>query len=255
MDFGNKLKDTLRQGGVAIGAFTTLASPEVVEILALGGMDFVLFDAEHGPLSPESVYPLILAAEAHNLPTLVRIGQNERQVILKFLDLGIGGVLIPQTNTAADAKRAVDAMRYSPRGIRGLAGVRSFHWGMEKPVAELVDAINERTLTMVQFEHIDTLQELDQILELPELDMLFVGPNDLAISMGFPGQPGHPEVQAVIEQVIARTKECGKWLGTVAPDPDNANRQIERGFQLVAANVPGLLIQGLKAYMSGVKRP
>jgi len=218
-------------------------------------MDFVLFDAEHGPLSPESVYPLILAAEAHNLPTLVRVGQNDRQVILKYLDLGIGGVLIPQTNTAADAKRAVDAMRYSPRGRRGLAGVRSFHWGIDKPVSELVEPINERTLTMVQFEHIDTLKELDQILELPELDMLFVGPNDLAVSMGVPGQLAHPQVQAVIDQVVARTKESGKWLGTVAPDPESANRQIERGFQLVAANVPGLLIQGLKAYMSGVKRP
>jgi 2-keto-3-deoxy-L-rhamnonate aldolase RhmA len=122
-------------------------------------------------------------------------------------------------------------------------------------VSELVEPINERTLTMVQFEHIDTLKELDQILELPELDMLFVGPNDLAVSMGVPGQLAHPQVQAVIDQVVARTKESGKWLGTVAPDPESANRQIERGFQLVAANVPGLLIQGLKAYMSGVKRP
>src|ERR671918_3251016 len=122
MRLNNPVKETLRAGGNAIGVFIPIPSPDVVEIVALAGFDFALLDAEHGRISPDDAYPMILAAEARDVPALVRVGENDRQVVLKYLDLGVSGVMIPQTNTPELAQAAVEAMRYAPAGLRGLAG-------------------------------------------------------------------------------------------------------------------------------------
>lgn len=246
MNYTNPLKEKLAAGQTVIGCFIPPPSPEWVEIIALAGFDFALLDAEHGPISPETAYPMILAAEANGIPALARIGQKDKQVILKFLDLGISGVMFPQINSAAEAEEAIAATKYFPRGTRGLAGSRTFEYGLKRPAAELVPLINDRTMTLVQFEHIDTLKELDAILEVPDMDVLFVGPNDLAQSMGFAGQPGHPEVTAIGDQVIARAKARGIKLGTVAPDAAAAKKAAERGFDMIVANAPVLLAQSAK---------
>jgi 2-keto-3-deoxy-L-rhamnonate aldolase RhmA len=184
---------------------------------------------------------------------MARIGQNDRQVILKWLDLGVTGVLIPQTTSADDAQRALDAMRYSPRGNRGLAGGRTFDFGMREPMAGAIPAINERVLTMVQFEHIDSLAHLDAMLAMPELDVLFVGPTDLALSMGFPGAPNHPEVDAVIERVCAAAAGGRVALATVAPDAATAHKRIGQGFRMIVANVPSLLSAASREYLAAAK--
>lgn len=255
MDLTNKVKQTLRDGGSAIGTFVHMPSPEVVEVCALSGFDFVLFDAEHGRITPDTVYPMILAAEVYGVPAFARIGQNDRQVILKYLDLGIAGVMIPQIITAAAANAAVAAMKYVPRGVRGLAGGRTFDYGMGKPFVDLVPMINERVLTIVQFEHIAALDHLEAILATPDLDVLFVGPTDLAQSMGFPGEPEHPEVQTVIDRVIATAKGGPVALGTVASNAAGTNHQLERGFRMVGSNAAHLLARGAQELLGGVVRP
>ncbi|HEV2528113.1 MAG TPA: aldolase/citrate lyase family protein [Thermomicrobiales bacterium] len=252
MAITNKLKETILNGGTAIGCFTTMPTPEIVELLAIGGMDFVLFDAEHSQLNPALCYPLQLAAEKHGLPTLARVGENDRQTHIKYLELGIGGVLVPQTNTLEDARKAVEGMRYGPRGTRGYAPSRLIDWAQRGTQPDLMQEASEYVFTMVQFEHIDAMADLEQVLALPELDLLFVGPNDLAQSMGYPGQPNHPEVQDVIEQVIRIAQDAGMPLGTVSPDAAATNRQLERGFQLVATNVVSLFTSGMQHYFAGV---
>jgi 4-hydroxy-2-oxoheptanedioate aldolase len=232
-----------------------MPSPEVVEVAALAGFDFVLLDGEHGRVSPDNVYPLILAAEARGVPALARVGQNDRQVILKFLDLGIAGVMIPQTNTVAEARAALDAMRYHPRGIRGLAGGRHFDYGLRAPAAEMVPQLNERVLGIIQFENVSAVPHLDELLALPELDVLFVGPNDLAQSMGYPGQPGHPEVEAVIERVAAAARGGRVALGIVAADVPSTNRRLEQGYRVVVSSVPALLGRAARELLNGVERP
>lgn len=250
MHQANPVKDTLREGGVSFGCFVPMPSPEVVELLALAGFDFALLDGEHGRISPDDAYAMVLAAEARGIQAMARIGQNDRQVILKYLDLGMTGVLIPQTTTADDARRAIDAMRYSPRGRRGLAGSRTFDFGQGTPMAESIDAVNERVLTMVQFEHIDSLQHLDEILALPELDVLFVGPTDLALTMGYPGAPNHPEVDKVVEQVCAAAAKVNVALATVAPDAAAARKRIGQGFRMIVANVPSLIGSASREYLA-----
>ncbi len=253
MDLGNPVKQKLADGKTVFGCFIPPASAVTVEILALAGFDFVLLDAEHGPISPESAYPMILAAESRGVPAFARIGQNDKQVILKFLDLGISGVMVPQVNNAAQAEQAVAATKFVPRGTRGLAGGRAFNYGLKQSAPEMVTILNDRVLTIIQFEHKDALEHLDDILGVPDLDILFVGPNDLAQSLGLPGQPGHPDVTKMGDEVVARAKSRGVKLGTVAADAASALAARARGFDMIVANSPGLLASAARAYITGVK--
>ncbi len=254
MRLENPVKETLRNGGTAIGVFIPMPSPDIVEIIGLAGFDFALLDAEHGRISPDDAYPMILAAEARNIPAMVRVGENDRQVVLKYLDLGVSGVMIPQTNSAALAREAIEAMRYAPAGLRGLAGGRTFDYGQSATMSELVPAINERVLSIVQFEHIDALPHLNEILGTPGLDVLFVGPTDLHQSMGFGGQLGNPDVEAVIQQVVDSAKDRGVALAIVAPDAGMTNRRLAQGFQMVVTNVPSLLLRASKELLESVER-
>lgn len=251
MRMENRVRQTLRDGGTVLGAFVPPPSPEMVEICAAAGFDFVLIDAEHGPITPEGAYPMILAAEARGIEALARIGQNDRQEILKYLDLGVAGVMIPQVHTPDLAKAAVEAMRYAPRGARGLAGGRTFDWGLSDPLATMVPQINERVLSIIQFEHISALEHIDDLLATPDLDVLFVGPNDLSHSMGHTGNLEHPEVRAVIDQVTAAAKGGAVALATTASNAEEAKRQIERGFRMIVASATGMLASAARAYVSG----
>ena len=254
MRLENPVKDKLRAGETVIGVFIPMPSPDVVEISALAGFDFVLLDAEHGRISPGDAYPMILAAEARDIPALVRVGENDRQVILKYLDLGVSGVMIPQTNTPELAKEAVESMRYAPAGRRGLAGGRTFDYGMGMPMSDRVSAINDRVLSIIQFEHIDALPHIDAMLATPGLDVFFVGPTDLGQSMGFAGQTGHPDVEAVIQQVADTAKGRGVALAIVAADAETANRRIAQGFQMVVTNAPALLMRASREMLNGIER-
>jgi 4-hydroxy-2-oxoheptanedioate aldolase len=254
MRLNNPVKETLRAGRSAIGVFIPIPSPDVVEIVALAGFDFALLDAEHGRIGPDDAYPMILAAEARDVPALVRVGENDRQVVLKYLDLGVSGVMIPQTNTPELALAAVEAMRYAPAGLRGLAGGRTFDYGQGGPMSERVSAINDRVLSIIQFEHIDALPHLDALLRTPGLDVFFVGPTDLGQSMGYGGQVGHPEVEAVIQQVAETARGRGVALGIVAADAEQTNRRLRQGFQMVVANVPALLMRASREMLAAIER-
>lgn len=250
MNPGNALKDKLDRDEVVLGCFIPAASPLTVEILALAGFDFALIDAEHGMLTAESAYPMVLAAESRGITPIVRVGESDKQVILKFLDIGASGIMFPQVNDVESASRAIAATKYWPSGTRGLAGGRTFDFGLSRPATDYVAPLNDRAMTLVQFEHIDALADLDAILELPGLDVLFVGPNDLAQSMGFPGQPGHPDVTAIADQVVSKAKAKGVKIGTTAADGPGARKTIERGFDMIVTNSPSLLSQSAAAFVA-----
>jgi 2-keto-3-deoxy-L-rhamnonate aldolase RhmA len=197
---------------------------------------------------------MVLAAEARDLPAFVRVGENDRQVVLKYLDIGVSGVMIPQTNSPELVSDALAGMRYAPAGVRGLAGGRTFDFGQGAPMAELVPAINERVLSIIQFEHIAALPHLDAILATPGIDVLFVGPTDLHQSMGFGGQLGHPEVEAVIAQVVAAARDRDVPLAIVAPDAAAINARIAQGFQMIVPNVPTLFLKAAKDLLAAVER-
>lgn len=253
MKLTNTVKDKLAAGERVIGCFIPLPSPEIVELCALTGFDFALIDAEHGPISPESAYPMVLAAEARGMEAFARVGEADKQMVLKFLDIGVSGIMAPQVNTVEHATASVLGTKFAPIGNRGLAGMRTFDFGTTGPLHTFVEPLNDRVLTIVQFEHVDTLEVLDDILALDQLDVLFVGPSDLAQSLGYPGQPNHPEVTKVADEVVARAKAAGKKTGTVAYSIELSENVFQRGFDMAVASATGLFAGAAKAWVDGTR--
>lgn len=249
----NAVKEKLASGEKVFGCFIPLSSPEVVEIIALAGFDFALLDSEHGPLSAETAYRLILAAEARGIEPFMRVGEHDKQTVLKFLDAGASGIMTPQVNSAADAEKAILGTKFATIGTRGLAGMRTFDFGMNDTLDTFVEPLNDRILNMIQFEHKDTFNELDAMLDLPGLDVLFIGPSDLAQSLGFPGQPNHPDVTALANEVVAKCKKAGVKTGTVAYTPALVEQVIDRGFDMVVASATTFLAASAKGWMQSAR--
>lgn len=247
----NVLKQKLQAGEKVIGVFMPVPSPQLVEVSAVAGFDFVLIDNEHGPIGPETAYNMILAAEARNITALARVGLRDKQEVLKFLDLGIQGIVSPQVNSAADAEYAVASSRYQPRGTRGLAGGRAFDYNVGMAPSEAAQRLNEEMLSLIQFESIEAMNELEQIVETPDLDVLFVGPNDLAQTMGKAGFPNDPEVTRVADEAVAIAKNAGVKTATTAFSVEQAHEALGRGFDMVVANAPGLYLGAAQAMVRG----
>jgi 4-hydroxy-2-oxoheptanedioate aldolase len=247
----NVLKQKLYADEQVVGVFMPAPSPLLVEVSAAAGFDFVLIDNEHGPIGAETAYTMVLAAEASGITPIARVGNRDKQEVLKFLDLGIQGIMSPQIQTAAAAEDAVAATRYVPRGTRGLAGGRAFGFGVGLAASEAARRLNEEMLSLIQFEHIDALAELEAIVRTPDIDVLFVGPNDLAQSMGFPGEPGRAEVTEIANQAVAIAKAAGVKTGTTAFSPSAAHAALDRGFDMVVANAPGLYLQAATEMVKG----
>lgn len=246
------LKERMKLDGPIVGCFVPIPSAMTVEVCARVGFEYILIDAEHGPNDSESAYSMILAAERHDVPPIVRVPMNHPQVILRYLDLGAQGVMIPQITSAEQAEAAVQAVRYYPEGRRGIAGTRASGWNINQPLGEFAKAVNQQTLAMVQIEHIKAVEALDEIIKVPGIDVLYIGPNDLAQSMGHPGNTGHPDVQATINQVCEKVSSAGIAMGTVAGDAATANKEIGRGIKLIGANSVGLLAAASREMLGGI---
>jgi 4-hydroxy-2-oxoheptanedioate aldolase len=248
----NAVKRKLEAGEMVVGCFVPYPSAELAEICGLIGFDFVLIDAEHGPMSPESAYRMVLGAEAGGATPIVRVPQNVRQVILRYLDIGALGVMVPQVNSAEEARGVATAARYHPLGLRGIAGVRAAGFGLRQSLADYTVQANAEMLVIVQIESLAAVERVSEILEVPGIDVLFVGPNDLAQSMGYPGQPLHPEVQAVVDRIVQQVD--GRLpLGTTAATAELAQRQRARGFRMVVTNTTSLLAASGRAIIEAVR--
>lgn len=250
----NSVKEKLAAGERVFGCFDPMSSPEVVEIIALAGFDFVLIDNEHGPLTAETAYRLILAAEARGIDPFVRVGVHNKQEVLRFLDVGATGIMTPQVNTAAEAITAIAGTKFYTEGVRGLAGGRTFDFGLNGGLDSFVPGLNDRVLNMIQFEHTDALNDLDSLLQVAGLDVLFIGPSDLAQSLGLPGQPNHPDVTRLADEVIARCAAAGVKTGTVAYTSALLTNAIDRGFDMVVASATTFLANGAASFMADARK-
>jgi 4-hydroxy-2-oxoheptanedioate aldolase len=250
----NSVKQALQSGETVIGCFVQYPSAMTVEICGYSGFDFVMIDCEHGPMDTESAYHMMLAAERSGTVPLVRVPMNHPQVILRHLDIGAAGIMVPQINSVEEAQAVVHAVKYHPEGRRGVAGTRSSSWSITQPLSEFVSTANRDTLVLVQIENIRAVEVLSDIMEVPGVDVLYVGPNDLAQSMGYPGRPDHPDVQKVIDQICDTARGSNIALGTVANDAETINHEISRGFRMVGANAASLLAATSRQVLNGIRR-
>lgn len=227
-DHADAFREKLRLGQLRLGTVISLTDPTITE--ALGPLfDFFWIDMEHSVLSLEAVQGHVMATRATGAASLVRVPWNDPVRIKPVLDLGAAGVIVPMVRTADDVRRAVAACLYPPEGIRGFGPRRPSQYGrLGGP--EFCREANVRVLPIVQIEHIDAVASIDEILAIPGLASIAFGPNDLAGSMGFTGQPRHPDVLRAIDSVISRCQDAGVPVGTsVGEDPEILADWVARG--------------------------
>jgi 4-hydroxy-2-oxoheptanedioate aldolase len=249
----NQTKAKLQAGETVYGCFNTLNEPRLIELYGYQPWDFIVFDGEHAPLEPRDVENLTRAAQLLNLTPLVRATTNAQPTILQYLDTGAMGVVVPWVNTALEAENVVRSVKYFPRGVRGLASVRAADYGQTMSLAEYVAQANAETLVVVQCESPTAVEDAAAIAAVDGVDVVFIGPNDLAQSMGLTGQTDHPDVIAAVERVIAAVTPAGKAVGMMVKSAENAIFWRERGVRFIAASLDKLIVTGMKSYLSAVK--
>lgn len=246
----NTTKAKLRAGESVVGAFVRYPDATLTEFVALGGWDFLVFDAEHGVLDPAAVADLSRAAEVRGATPMARVTTNDPSTILRFLDAGAHGVHVPWVNSPEEAERAVRAVKYGPRGIRGLAGNRSGDWVAN---ADSTAAANDETLVVIQVETAEAVSRIDELVRVDGVDVLFLGPTDLSHSLGRPGDAGHPDVRAAMERVAAAVVPSPKILGVFAGGVDAAAEWRERGARYLTTGLEQMLRPAMGTFLEAVR--
>jgi 2-keto-3-deoxy-L-rhamnonate aldolase RhmA len=231
--FENKLKLLLQRNAKTAGAWLTSGSAIAAEIISRAGFDWILVDMEHGPSDMMTLTAQLQAMNGSGVTPIVRAPWNDFVMIKRILDAGAHGIIVPYVNDGPEAENAVKACKYPPRGIRGVASlVRAAGYGFN--AVEYFRKANQEILVIVQVETTAALANLDEILEVQGIDVIFIGPFDLASSMGHLGDPGQPDVQAAIARVESAVKKKGKYLATVSSGWEEGKTLYERGYEMVA---------------------
>ena len=181
----NLTKEKIKEGKAVYGVFVPMWCPTIVEIIGHIGFDFVLLDAEHSPMEAESCEHMVRAADCANITPIIRIAMNIRQNILRYLDIGALGVLMPQINSRAEVETVIESVKYPPEGRRGLAAVRAANYGITGSLGDYVKEANRETMVIVQIETMQAVANLKEMLTVPGTDMFFIGPSDLSSAMGY----------------------------------------------------------------------
>lgn len=242
----NQFKRALAEGRSQIGLWCSLSSAYAAEAVAGAGFDWLLLDTEHSPNDLRSVLAQLQAVAGYDVSAIVRPAANDAVLIKQYLDVGAQSLLIPYVQTPDEAAAAVAAVRYPPAGLRGVSAMsRASRFGRVKDYAP--QAASEICL-LLQLETLEALAHLETIAAMDGVDGIFIGPADLAASMGHAGNPGHPEVRAMIDQTIRRIVALGKPAGILTPDTAFARQCIEAGALFTAVGMDlALLVRNADA--------
>ncbi len=225
-----RFRERLQAGEVCIGASITLSDPHVTAALA-DSVDFFWIDLEHTMLSPEALNGHLLAARSKNVPALVRVTGSSTPFIKPVLDAGADGIIVPQVRTVAEVRQIVRDCRYPPLGQRGYGPRVTSNYGRDGG-ADYIARANREVFVAVQIETAEALAALDEILAVPGLDSLVLGPWDLSGALGMLGDVEHPTVVAAVETVIAKTRAAGLFVGSgMGTDAAYATMMAKRGVQ------------------------
>jgi 4-hydroxy-2-oxoheptanedioate aldolase len=237
----NAMKAKLKVGEPALGMSVMIPSPQLVEMAAGAGFDWVLIDCEHGSITRESAELMIMAAEASGITPIVRPRTKAHQDIVELMDCGAAGVQVPHVMTADDARAAVAAVKFHPAGRRSLAaGTRASGYGYKGSMADFTQAANKETLIAVQIEDEAALANVDDILKVEGVDVFFIGPSDLSASMGHPGNPKAEPVAKAIDATLKTIVTAGKTPGMPATTA-NLAATIGKGVRYIYTHAPTLL--------------
>jgi 2-keto-3-deoxy-L-rhamnonate aldolase RhmA len=233
----NRIKKALRAGQSVVGLMLIeIRQPGVMQLLANAGFDFVLIDNEHGAFNIETIADLSRTAKYVGLTPLVRVPDMTYPHIAQSLDAGAQGVVIPRITDPEQVREAVQITRYPPQGMRGSALTRGYTNFKAGDVNEVMATVNEETLLIIQIETRQALESVDEIVSIPGVDGAFIGPNDLSIALGLPGQIDSPEVQAAIEATIAACQQHNVIPAIHMNDLNLAVQWAKKGMRLVSVS-------------------
>ncbi|WP_254529293.1 HpcH/HpaI aldolase family protein [Natrinema gelatinilyticum] len=233
---GNALRESLEAGEVSLGVLDNTYNPTVVELYATMGLDFVWIDLEHGGPSPwdaGQLEGLLRAVEGTDAELLVRVPDSDPTLVRKALDAGVRNVFLPRVGSAAELRAAVRAGRFEydgEPGRRGMASPRAGRWGLTD---DYVPSEDESVVVGVTVETEDALDDLEAILEVPELGFVFIGPLDLSVSLGHPGEFDHEEVEEAVETIRSAAVEADVPVGGLGFGMNDVNRKAGNGYQLL----------------------
>lgn len=243
----------LKENRPLVGMFSGFNAAGLVEMAGFAGFDFVIIDNEHGPGGFETTENLIRAAKAAGVVPLVRTCSATPQEILRTLDVGASGIQVPQVNNTETLRAVVNAAKYPPVGNRGVAfSTRAAGWGFFGGPTHIATS-NEKTVIVSHIETVEALEHLDDLLQVPGVDVFFVGPTDLSVSMGFAGDYNHPDVQSTIERTIRKIAAAGICPGILATNGEEFRRYASWGARYMPCTVNGLLAGALKAHVAATK--
>ena len=250
----NTTKAALENGGTVHGCMIKYPEPALAEFVGMQGWDFLIFDGEHGTLEPRDVEDLTRAAELRDVTPIARVTTNQPHLILRYLDTGVQGLHVPWVNTPEGVEAAVKAIKYGPRGNRGLAGVRAADWGMSETLRDYTAQANRETLVVI---HIETSQAVDAVedyLQIDGVDVLFIGPTDLSHSLGYPGEIDHPDVVEAMDHVAAAVVPSKVALGIYSGTAERAIQWSGKGARYLVTGSDGFLKQGMRSYLERVRQ-
>ena len=240
----NAIKEKMRSGEKVLGTFFELGGNTAVECLGLAGLDFFIIDTEHGPFDVESAMNFIRAGELRGISPLVRVKDTTRPSILKMLDIGAMGLIIPCVQTLDEVRRLVEYGKYYPIGQRGFAPARKSGFGFE-PFAQEIGAYfeicNRETMIIPQCETRGCLEHIEEVAAVPGIDGIFVGPYDLSVALGKPAQFTDPEIVGAIARILAACKTAGKFSFIYAGNKDSAKKFFADGFDGVAYGMDAIV--------------
>ena len=249
----NTTKEKLKRGETVFGCFVRYPNAALVEVLGYCGWDFIVFDGEHGTIEPADCEQMVRAAELQGVTPIIRVPVNMPHVILRFLDTGAQGLHAPMVRTATDAETLVRAVKYQPRGTRGLAGVRASDYAQRIPFGQYVVQANDETLVVAHIETEDSVDKLNEITKVDGIDVIFIGPTDLSNSLGLPGEIQHPRMQATLDRFVELVP--GPWpaLGIMVSNVDAARLWKARGARYVAIGLEAMMNPSCRNYLKAAR--
>jgi len=222
----------LRHGTAALGIIATMPGAASSQVLAHAGFDWLMIDLEHAPIDATAMHNMIASTAGTNCAPFVRVPTYDSPLTKQALDSGALGIVFPMICSAEQAEQAVSSTRYPPLGRRGWGPFYApAHWGTTP--SQYLQQANDRITTVLLIEHPDAIENLDDILDVPGIDVALLAPNDLSLNMGYPGQPDHPEVIRTIVAACDKVSATSVLLGGVATSAEDAAGKIASGYQML----------------------
>lgn len=238
----NKFKKRLLSNENLIGVFLNIPNPILIEIMQRSGMDFTIIDAEHAPFNPETIDQCVRTGEFCGLEPMIRVHENAHVYIQRAMDLSPAAILVPQVATKQDAEMAVKAAYFKPKGERGLSPNIRFAGYSADNTPDLTRRANDNACVVGQLEGVEGLRNLEEILTVEDLDAIYIGPYDLSVSMGIPGELNHPRIQEEMKNIVSRARDHGKIVGSFCQTLEMAQKWHSAGIRFLTIGVDTAII-------------